>query len=259
VGVLAGWLLFWVVLGGLIGFAIGNGKGRGAAGFWLGMFLGWIGWIIVATMRPSVEVEAERLHAIQTMLSGPTTSPPPRPVTRSCPYCAEDIRAEAKVCRYCGRDVEPAPAAQLHAARTEADFELVRTLHPTTYERAARTLASLTQPPERPVDWLAELCTRLEAGAPLDKAAGNIPLDWTARAPLLASPTPASQAAATVAGAPVAPDVRVLAIARTCMADLPQQPANPDEWLAELSRRIGNGSPPEAAAARIPLDWGTTT
>jgi predicted lipid-binding transport protein (Tim44 family) len=44
--------LFWCGIGGLVGALIGSGKGRAAAGFWLGLLLGIIGWIIVAFMSP---------------------------------------------------------------------------------------------------------------------------------------------------------------------------------------------------------------
>ena len=46
--------LFWCGVGGLGGALIGSGKGRAAAGFWLGLLLGVIGWIIVAFLSPRV-------------------------------------------------------------------------------------------------------------------------------------------------------------------------------------------------------------
>lgn len=49
----------WIFVAGGIGALIGSAKGRGWAGFWLGVGLGFIGWIIVAVMEPS---EAERLR-----------------------------------------------------------------------------------------------------------------------------------------------------------------------------------------------------
>jgi len=36
---------------------------------------------------------------------------PEPPVERTCPWCAETIKAAAVVCRFCGRDVEPLPGA----------------------------------------------------------------------------------------------------------------------------------------------------
>ena len=52
--------LFWVVVPLIVGTVIGNSKGHTAAGFWLAFFLGWIGVIIVACMKPSFEAQVRR-------------------------------------------------------------------------------------------------------------------------------------------------------------------------------------------------------
>jgi hypothetical protein len=245
-------ILFWAGVGGLIGYAIGNSKGRGTEGFWLGFFLGIIGWIIEAFQKPSASVAAERA-ALSAVVQGQATELRERERLRPCPWCAEPIRPEARVCRFCGRDVEPVQS-------DNGDLAKVQQEHPGAFNIALPYLNALTEQPANPTDWLRELCRRIEAGSPPSAAAARIPLDWSSPATAMPpSPPPvvtprapheAGDYPAVESEFPTRYDA-----ARSAMAGLAERPVHPEAWLRELCRRIEAGSPPAAAAARIPLDW----
>ena len=89
-------LAFWVIISGLVGKLIGDRKGRGGAGLLFGALLGPIGWLIIL-VGPDLKAEQEAARL------------------RKCPFCAELVQREAKVCKHCGRDItpdvaQPAPA-----------------------------------------------------------------------------------------------------------------------------------------------------
>lgn len=132
----------WVAFFGGIGYVIGSQKDRSGAGFWFGVLLGVVGWIVVGLMEPS---DAERLRRNQEMTMslrgddaavvdtnfammsardrarakalGRTTGLTKATGERSCPWCAESIRTAAVVCRFCGREVQPWTAAERTLAK----------------------------------------------------------------------------------------------------------------------------------------------
>jgi hypothetical protein len=90
-------LLLGVVFG-LVGKSIGASKGLGTAGFWLGFFLGVIGLIIVAVLPGNNAGLPRRRRHVPRRVEPP---PDPGSGTVACPYCAELIRPEARICRFC--------------------------------------------------------------------------------------------------------------------------------------------------------------
>jgi hypothetical protein len=78
---------------------IARNKPNSSSVFVINLFLGWtlIGWVVALAMavrdpQPPVVVQQ---------------APPSQPVStgRTCPFCAEDIKPAAIVCKHCGRDL----------------------------------------------------------------------------------------------------------------------------------------------------------
>ena len=130
-----GFLFLVIILGivtGIIGEWIAKKKGRSAReGFWLGFLLSFVGLIIEGVLpkisKPDPVPRSSRID--DRVFDASASDGRPR---RKCPFCAEMILAEARVCRYCQRDVPlgeveqgPSsqcnpPAAHVHEAGAQA-------------------------------------------------------------------------------------------------------------------------------------------
>lgn len=86
------YIIIWII-SAVIAVIIGSSKGRAGLGLLLGLLLGFIGVLIIALVPPNKE------NIEQTSLLDGTN--------RKCPYCAELIKRDAKICKHCGKEVEP--------------------------------------------------------------------------------------------------------------------------------------------------------
>lgn len=88
-------MLSWIVLGIFFGVAsasIAHYKGRSEISwFAIGFFFNIFG-LIVVFLPPAAKFG----------------------VTKKCPYCAEIVRADAKICRYCGTVLEPSQVREVN-------------------------------------------------------------------------------------------------------------------------------------------------
>lgn len=87
------WILIWIICG-VFSAIIASSKGRSGLG-WLvmGLIFGVFALLFVGFMPPSPKEEPPSGAADE----------------KKCPFCAETIKLEAKVCKHCGRDIEPMP------------------------------------------------------------------------------------------------------------------------------------------------------
>jgi hypothetical protein len=91
-------IVFWIGVNAIIGYLIGKSKNDISGCVFLSVLLGPIGWLISLAMKGNV---------------------------RKCPFCAEQIKSEANVCRYCGREVTPTPSVPMKRSRTGVIRDIV--------------------------------------------------------------------------------------------------------------------------------------
>lgn len=78
----------------MIATGMGNERNRAGLGITLGIFLGWLGVLIMAFVSPTPEAQRQQL-----LDSGRAFR---------CPFCREPVRTGATVCPHCQRDLPPA-------------------------------------------------------------------------------------------------------------------------------------------------------
>lgn len=95
------WILF-----GVAGAALLSRYDKAGVGCLLGGLLGPIGLIIAWVMRDNAKIE-EKTPTPESSTPGPSagSQEDSRPRVK-CPFCAELILTEARVCKHCGHEID---------------------------------------------------------------------------------------------------------------------------------------------------------
>lgn len=103
-----GWK-FWpfLIIGSsfVLGLLLGPGATQGTF-----TFLAIIDWIITAVLIGMAIVGRKKAPEPGEQISSPSG---PSSSRVSCPYCAEMILPDAKICRYCGKELNPERSSHL--------------------------------------------------------------------------------------------------------------------------------------------------
>lgn len=70
-------------------------------------------WAVMLPVKPTIYVQQEK-----------SPDPVSKEPTKNCPFCAETIKAAARICRFCGKDVPPAQS------QTEVDLSPIPLIEP---------------------------------------------------------------------------------------------------------------------------------
>ncbi|MGB3831221.1 MAG: hypothetical protein WA975_05075 [Mesorhizobium sp.] len=96
-------LVLWIICGIITG-VIASNKGRSGFGWFLiGSLLGIFGVILIACL-PSLKPQP-----VQIAPGSSETAPLTRRL-KVCPDCAEEVQADARICKHCRHEFAPAPA-----------------------------------------------------------------------------------------------------------------------------------------------------
>lgn len=129
------WFIVWAALA-LLTAGIAHGKGRSGAGWFVYGFLIWPIALVHALLLdgPGISAAPRALPASTERTSGDTS---PAAALKTCPRCAEEVKAAAHVCRFCGHtfaetETPAASVAPRLAPRAGGDLAAINAERTTT-------------------------------------------------------------------------------------------------------------------------------